>query len=57
MDIVLHVWRQKSATDKGGFVRYDAKNVNEHMSFLEMLDTVNEELLEEGDSYEHNTFL
>ena len=57
MDIVLHVWRQKSATDKGGFVRYDAKNVNEHMSFLEMLDTVNEELLQKGEepiAFEHD---
>jgi succinate dehydrogenase / fumarate reductase iron-sulfur subunit len=57
MDIILHVWRQKSATDKGGFVRYDAKNVNEHMSFLEMLDTVNEELLQKGEepiAFEHD---
>lgn len=57
MDIILHVWRQKSATDKGGYVRYDAKNVNEHMSFLEMLDTVNEELLEKGEepiAFEHD---
>ncbi len=57
MDIVLHVWRQKSATDKGGFVRYDAKNVNEHMSFLEMLDRVNEELLQKGEepiAFEHD---
>lgn len=57
MDIVLHVWRQKSATDKGGFVRYDAENVNEHMSFLEMLDTVNEELLQKGEepiAFEHD---
>ena len=57
MDIILHVWRQKSATDKGGFVRYDAKNVDEHMSFLEMLDTVNEELLEKGEepiAFEHD---
>jgi len=57
MDIILHVWRQKSATDKGGFVRYDAKDVDEHMSFLEMLDTVNEELLENGEepiAFEHD---
>ncbi len=57
MDIILHVWRQKGATDKGGYVRYDAKNVNEHMSFLEMLDTVNEELLEKGEepiAFEHD---
>jgi len=57
MNIVLHVWRQKSATDKGGFVRYDAKDVSEHMSFLEMLDTVNEELLRKGEepiAFEHD---
>jgi succinate dehydrogenase / fumarate reductase iron-sulfur subunit len=57
MNIVLHVWRQKSATDKGGFARYDANDVSEHMSFLEMLDTVNEELLQKGEepiAFEHD---
>jgi succinate dehydrogenase / fumarate reductase iron-sulfur subunit len=48
MDITLHVWRQKNATDKGGFVRYEAR-VSPHMSFLEMLDTVNEGLMEKGE--------
>ncbi len=49
MNLVLHVWRQKNASDSGKFVRYEAKNVSEHSSFLEMLDQVNEELLERGE--------
>ena len=49
MSLVLNVWRQKSASTPGQFVRYEAKNVNDHMSFLEMLDVVNEELLAKGE--------
>jgi succinate dehydrogenase / fumarate reductase iron-sulfur subunit len=49
MNLVLNVWRQKSATSPGKFVRYEAKNVNDHMSFLEMLDVVNEELIAKGE--------
>ncbi len=49
MNLVLHVWRQKSSGDRGRFVRYEAKNINEHMSFLEMLDVVNEELIGRGE--------
>jgi succinate dehydrogenase / fumarate reductase, iron-sulfur subunit len=49
MSLVLHVWRQKSASAPGKFVRYAAKNVNDHMSFLEMLDVVNEELALKGE--------
>jgi succinate dehydrogenase iron-sulfur subunit len=49
MSLVLHVWRQKSAGAAGKFVRYEAKNVNDHMSFLEMLDVVNEELARKGE--------
>ena len=45
MKLILHVWRQKNPQDKGRMVRYDAPNVNEHMSFLEMLDVVNEGLI------------
>lgn len=44
INLKLKVWRQQNAGDKGQFVSYDARNVNEHMSFLEMLDVVNEEL-------------
>ena len=49
MNLVLQVWRQRSATDEGRFVRYEARNINDHMSFLEMLDVVNEELLANGE--------
>ncbi len=49
MSLVLNVWRQKSASTPGQFVRYEAKNVSDHMSFLEMLDVVNEELLAKGE--------
>ncbi|MEO8902597.1 MAG: succinate dehydrogenase/fumarate reductase iron-sulfur subunit [Polyangiaceae bacterium] len=49
MNLVLNVWRQKSAKDTGGFVRYEAKAINDHMSFLEMLDVVNEELAHKGE--------
>lgn len=49
MDLVLHVWRQKNGKASGGFVRYEAKNVSDHSSFLEMLDQVNEGLIEKGE--------
>jgi len=45
MRIVLHVWRQPSASAQGKMVRYEVPNVNEHMSFLEMLDVLNEDLI------------
>ncbi len=48
MKLKLRVWRQKSAQEKGSFVEVDANNVNPEMSFLEMLDTVNEELSAKG---------
>jgi succinate dehydrogenase / fumarate reductase iron-sulfur subunit len=49
MNLVLNVWRQKSPHAPGKFVRYEAKNVNEHMSLLEVLDVVNEELAAKAD--------
>ena len=45
MRIILHIWRQPNAAEKGGMVRYEVPNVNEHMSFLEMLDVLNEDLI------------
>jgi succinate dehydrogenase / fumarate reductase iron-sulfur subunit len=44
MNLTLKVWRQRDARSQGHFVTYDAKNVLGDMSFLEMLDVVNEEL-------------
>src|SRR5919202_5743837 len=49
MRLTLRVWRQKGAQDPGGFVNYEANDINEHMSFLEMLDTVNESLIARGE--------
>ncbi len=48
MNLTLKVWRQKNASDKGRMETYAAKDISEHMSFLEMLDVVNEELIEAG---------
>ncbi|MCP5513360.1 MAG: succinate dehydrogenase/fumarate reductase iron-sulfur subunit [Leptospiraceae bacterium] len=50
LNLKLKVWRQKDQNDKGGFVEYDAKDISEHASFLEMLDIVNERLEEKGES-------
>lgn len=49
MKLTLHVWRQKNANDRGGLVRYEVPNANEHMSFLEMLDVLNESLIQKGE--------
>jgi succinate dehydrogenase / fumarate reductase iron-sulfur subunit len=48
MNLTLHVWRQPSPEQDGRFVIYEATGVDKHMSFLEMLDVVNEELIERG---------
>lgn len=48
MDLTLYVWRQNVGETSGRMERYEAKNISEHMSFLEMLDKVNEELVAEG---------
>jgi succinate dehydrogenase / fumarate reductase iron-sulfur subunit len=44
INLTLKVWRQKSPNDKGKLETYDAQNISTDMSFLEMLDVVNEEL-------------
>ncbi len=57
MKIILHVWRQKDRNAEGKLVRYDCPNVSEHMSFLEMLDVLNEELTAKGEdpvAFEHD---
>jgi succinate dehydrogenase / fumarate reductase iron-sulfur subunit len=48
MDLKLKIWRQKDHSTKGKMVDYSIKDVSEHMSFLEMLDVLNEELIETG---------
>ena len=48
INLTLKVWRQKSQESKGGFEVYQAKDIDTDMSFLEMLDVVNEGLTKEG---------
>lgn len=57
MKIILQVWRQKDRNSRGKLVRYECPNVSEHMSFLEMLDVLNEELTAKGGdpvAFEHD---
>jgi succinate dehydrogenase iron-sulfur subunit len=48
MNLTLHVWRQPSADAPGRMERYEAHDISPDMSFLEMLDVVNERLVESG---------
>ncbi|MFH2202633.1 MAG: succinate dehydrogenase/fumarate reductase iron-sulfur subunit [Elusimicrobiota bacterium] len=48
MNLTVRIWRQSGPDDEGAFVDYPAKGVSPDMSFLEMLDVVNEELMREG---------
>ena len=48
MRIILDIWRQKNPRDAGKFVRYEV-DANEHMSFLEMLDVLNQQLVTKGE--------
>jgi len=57
MNLTLHVWRQSGPADPGRMVKYEAKDVNAHASFLEMLDVLNEQLAERGEepiAFEHD---
>ena len=56
MKLTLHVWRQSGPEDSGAFKAYHV-TANPHMSFLEMLDVVNEELTVKGEepiAFEHD---
>jgi succinate dehydrogenase / fumarate reductase, iron-sulfur subunit len=48
MNIKLRVWRQSNTGTPGSFETYEAKDINPNMSFLEMLDVVNEDLTKSG---------
>lgn len=57
MNLTLHVWRQQNREDAGRFESYEARDVSPDMSFLEMLDIVNERLTAEGKepiTFEHD---
>lgn len=49
MDLTLNIWRQPAPDKPGRMVRYELKDVNEHSSFLEMLDVLNQQLIERGE--------
>ena len=42
MKITLKVWRQNTAEEQGNFITYNMQDINPHMSFLELLDVLNE---------------
>ena len=48
MNLTLKIWRQKDAKSKGKMVTYPISGISEHMSFLEMMDVLNEQLISEG---------
>lgn len=48
INLKLRVWQQKGPSDSGKFLEYDAKGVSTEMSFLEMLDVMNEDLVSQG---------
>src|SRR6476469_1537802 len=57
MNLTLHIWRQKSRTDAGRMATYQLDGVSPDMSFLEMLDTLNEKLIrqnEEPVAFDHD---
>jgi succinate dehydrogenase / fumarate reductase iron-sulfur subunit len=57
MRLVLHVWRQAGPSAPGRFVRYEATDISPDMSFLEMLDVLNETLVarkEEPVAFDHD---
>lgn len=49
MNLTLKIWRQKDANDKGQMVDYKVTEISEHMSFLEMMDVLNEQLVNSGE--------
>ncbi|RAJ14222.1 succinate dehydrogenase/fumarate reductase iron-sulfur subunit [Arenibacter echinorum] len=48
MNLTLKIWRQKGPQDKGKMVEYKVTDISEHMSFLEMMDVLNEQLTNKG---------
>ena len=48
LNLTLKIWRQKSSNDSGDFKEYNLTGLNSHMSFLEMMDVLNEDLINEG---------
>ena len=49
MNLTLKIWRQKDSSSKGKMVDYKVTDISEHMSFLEMMDVLNEQLVNSGE--------
>jgi len=49
MNLTLKIWRQKDSNTKGQMVDYKVTDISEHMSFLEMMDVLNEQLVNSGE--------
>ena len=49
MNLTLKIWRQKDSSSKGQMVDYKVTDISEHMSFLEMMDVLNEQLVNSGE--------
>jgi succinate dehydrogenase / fumarate reductase iron-sulfur subunit len=49
MNLILKIWRQKDSKSKGQIVDYKVTQISEHMSFLEMMDVLNEQLISNGE--------
>ncbi|MFK8263290.1 succinate dehydrogenase/fumarate reductase iron-sulfur subunit [Capnocytophaga canimorsus] len=49
MNLTLKIWRQKNSKEKGRMVEYKVTDISEHMSFLEMMDVLNESLVAKGE--------
>ena len=49
MNLTLKIWRQKDSKSKGQMVDYKVTEISEHMSFLEMMDVLNEQLVNSGE--------
>ena len=49
MNLTLKIWSQKRPKDKGKIETYPISDISEHMSFLEMMDVLNEQLIEAGE--------
>ena len=49
MNLTLKIWRQKDSSSKGQMVDYKVTDISEHMSFLEMMDVLNEQLVNTGE--------
>jgi succinate dehydrogenase / fumarate reductase, iron-sulfur subunit len=57
MNLHLKVWRQRNNASKGSFIDYDLNDISPDMSFLEMIDVLNENLVKNGDTpiaFEHD---